>query len=692
MPADQDITRSSASGQETAWLSQYYTNSKTEEDLGVIAPDDGPAAAELLAPTSSEKYAISGPVGVGGMKTVHRAHDHNANRDVALAQLRKDAPRASQELRFLREARITAALEHPNIVPVHEIGLDTANHPYFTMKLLGGENLHNILSHIAADDAAYCRQYPLGRRLEIFQNVCHAIAFAHSRGVIHLDLKPANIQVASFGEVLVLDWGLAKVLEPGPFLAANVPIELPERLRQVHVAGTVSGTPGYMAPEQAQGDFPTLDQRTDIYALGAVLQALVNGRQSVRTMQRPRKVPQALEAIVAKAMAPDPHQRYQKVEDLARDVRAFLGGYAVSAQNIGLGALFWLLVKRHKAISIVIAVSLVTITTLLTVFVIQITRSERRALNALMKTLQSERQAQDALTRLREEQAEKLRLGRYATPQLLGHAEELIRNLNYEEALAELNLIVTLNSSLPHAWLLKGSLHLGRQEFEEAALAFDHLPLHARRAKRDNALRAGEIADKYQQLLLENETLPYPQLRQLIGDITNKTNSLPFNAQQATLGQLFQHVNHASKLDEAHWEFIRDALCWFNPQLIMGQSRSAENNLVLELHGNQVSQILPLTGLPIETLDLSGTAVLDLHWLRNSGVESLNLGGTPVNDLTALFNLPITNLGLINCANIQLEQLRNFPKLEKVSVSSKQLITAQRVLAKSRPQPEVLTE
>ena len=692
MSADQDIPRNSASGQETAWLSQYYTNSKTEEDLEIATPDNGPAAAELLAPTSSEKYAINGPVGMGGMKTVHRAHDHNADRDVALAQLRKDAPRASHELRFLREARITAALEHPNIVPVHEIGLDVANHPYFTMKLLGGENLHNILSHIADDDPVYCRQYPLGRRLEIFQNVCHAIAFAHSRGVIHLDLKPANIQVASFGEVLVLDWGLAKVLPPGPFLAANLPIELPEMLRQVHVAGTVSGTPGYMAPEQAQGDFPALDQRTDIYALGAVLQELVNGRHSDRASQRPRKVPQALDAIVAKAMALAPQQRYQKVEDLARDVRAFLGGYAVSAQTIGLGALFWLLVKRHKAISIVIAVSLMTIATLLTVFIIQITRSERRAMNALIKTMKSERQALDALTRLREEQAEKLRIGRYATPQLLGHAEELIRNLSFEEALTELNLIVTLNSSLPQAWLLKGSLHLGRQEFDEATLAFDHLPLHARRAKRDKTLRAGEIADKYQQLLLDDETLPYPQLRQLIDDITNKANNLPLSVQQAALGQLFHHLNHGSKLDEARLEFVRDALCLFNPQLNMGQSRSDENNLVLELHGSQVSQLLPLTGLPIDSLDLSGTAVVDLHWLRDSGVENLNLGGTPVNDLTAIFNLPLTSLGLVNCANIRLEQLRNFPKLEKVSVSPKQLVTAQRVLAKSRPQPEVVTE
>ena len=691
MAADQDLTRDGNTGQETAWLSQYYTNSKTELDPGDTTPDSGPVAAALLAPSSGDKYDITGQVGVGGMKTVHRAHEHNTNRDVALARLRKDAPRSSHELRFLREARITAALEHPNIVPVHEIGLDAASHPYFTMKLLGGENLHDILTHIAADDPAYCRLYPLGRRLEIFQNVCQAIAFAHSRGIVHLDLKPPNIQVASFGEVLVLDWGLAKVLDRG--LAPGIElIELPELLREVPKAGTVSGTPGYMAPEQARGDFPALDQRTDIFALGAVLQALVNGCPPSRNPLPPRKVPPALAAIVAKAMAHDPRHRYQQVGDLARDVRAFLGGYAVSAQSVGLGALFWLFVKRHKAMSSVIAVSLVTITTLLTVFIIQLSNSERRALDALMKTRQSEHQAVDTLTRLREEQAEKLRIGRYATPQLLGHAEELIRNLSYDEALAELNLVVTLNSSLPQAWLLKGSLHLGRQEFDEANQAFDHLPQQARRPRRDKTLRASEIAEKYQQLLVADEPLSYPLLRQLVDDISSRANGLPVALQQTALGQLFQRVNRAGKLDSAHLEFVRDALCLFNPQLTWGQLQPAGTDLALELHGNQVSQILPLAGLPIQKLDLSGTGITDLHWLRDSGVENLNLSSTPVTDLTPLFNLPITDLCLANCPGIRLDQLRNFPKLDKVIVSSKQLTSTQRILAQSRPQPEVIAE
>ena len=139
-------------------------------------------------------------------------------------------------------------------------------------------------------------------------------------------------------------------------------------------------------------------------------------------------------------------------------------------------------------------------------------------------------------------------------------------------------------------------------------------------------------------------------------------------------------------------EFVRDALCRFNPQLTWGQSQTTENDLALELHGSQVSQILPLTGLPIPTLDLSGTAIVDLHWLRNSSVENLNLSGTPVTDLTAIFNLPISELCLANCPSIRLEQLRNFPKLDKVIVAPRQLTMAHQILAQSRSQPEVIAK
>ena len=138
MPEAHDMNNPESHREELTWLSQYYTSSKTSGGSEAALPVDGPAPSDLFAATPGEKYDVTGQVGAGGMKLVQRAHDRNADRDVALAMLRKDVPRSSQERRFLREARITAALEHPNIVPVHEIGLDAGKRPYFTMKLLGG--------------------------------------------------------------------------------------------------------------------------------------------------------------------------------------------------------------------------------------------------------------------------------------------------------------------------------------------------------------------------------------------------------------------------------------------------------------------------------------------------------------------------------------------------------------------------
>jgi len=663
--------RNPAGGEDTSWLAQYYTNSKISGDLEAPLPADGPGPIDLLAAPAGAKYDFTGQVGLGGMKIVHRARDRNADRDVALAMLQKHAPRSSQERRFLREARLTAALEHPNIVPVHEIGLDSDSRPYFTMKLLGGENLHDILGRVAAD-TAYGKQYPLGRLLEIFLNVCQAIAFAHSRGVVHLDLKPANIQVGSFGEVLVLDWGLAKLLDAtgGP----TPPVQLPEILREAPVEGVVRGTPGYMAPEQAQGDFRALDQRTDVFALGAVLKAISHSQPA------PRRVPPALEAIVAKAMAREAGDRYPSVTDLAGDVRAFLGGYAVSAQSVGVGTLFWLLVKRHKAVATVVVASVVTIATLLAVFIVKIKQSERQAL--------------DTLAQLTAEQAEKVRIGRYATPQLLTHAQELVRGFQYDEALAELNLILIFDSNMAQAWLRKGFLHLGRLEFDEAVRIFDRVPATARRAKRDPILRPGEMAEKYQQLTPATGVMGYAVLQQFITDLTSKTNNFTAEFQEMALGQLFQQLNRTRTITGSHLEFVGAAIGALNPPAtnVVCSFQIDEAGLTVTIKGERVTQLAPLNGLRLYALEMAGTAVVDLRWLRDSGLHVLDLTGTPVKELAPLFSLPLTQLRIVNCPNIRLDQLRNLARLEKVVVSPPLVPNVEKILSQSRPTPEVVSQ
>ena len=296
-----------------AWLRQYYTRAKAD-----AAPSE---PAPLLTPQPAEKYGEARQIGAGAEKEVVQVRDRDTLRDVALARPRDGRPVQA----FVREARLLARLEHPHIVPVHDLGLAPDGRPYFTMKLLAGETLEAVLARLRQGDAATLAAHPLPALLDIFVRVCEAVAFAHSRGIIHRDIKPANVQIGDYGEVRLIDWGLAKSIGD-PADPSDLP-DLPDS--SATLAGTVKGTPGYMAPEQAAGRGTTADVRTDTYALGALLYALLTWHPPItgdtttdvlcktiageimppRQRAAPRIVPHALEAIACKALATRPEDR-----------------------------------------------------------------------------------------------------------------------------------------------------------------------------------------------------------------------------------------------------------------------------------------------------------------------------------------------------------------------------------------------
>jgi hypothetical protein len=330
------------------------------------------------------RIRIVAEVGRGAMAQVLRGTDLKLGRDLALKVLplpRSETPRTVLA-RFAEEAQVTAQLEHPNIVPVHNLGVDPDGRAYFSMKLIRGQSLESILEKRRQNDPETLERFGLRRLLDVFLQVCQAIEYAHARGVIHRDLKPANIMVGDFGEVLVADWGVAKLIEHADesrhvvkavsSIATDEAAETPRPAGPIDVksiragqkawatqSGTVIGTPAYMSPEQATG--AAVDERTDVYALGVILYEILCGEvpfddeDPVRTIARvltetpPRpsqknpSAPRALEALALRLLEKQAERRTITIPQIRAHVQNYIEGIGVDYRRASIGAsLLWI--------------------------------------------------------------------------------------------------------------------------------------------------------------------------------------------------------------------------------------------------------------------------------------------------------------------------------------------------------------
>jgi len=351
---------------------------------------------------TSSRYELQGEIGRGGQGAILKVFDNDLRRTLAMKvilQRAEASSRASTQVdsgllaRFLEEAQITGQLDHPGVIPVHELGVDSNGRVYFTMRLVKGRELRQIIRLVHDGDS----EWTLTRSLGVLQKVCEAMAYAHDKGVVHRDLKPANVMVGKYGEVYVMDWGLARVAgrEDSRDIRLQQSIDFSLTVVEtdrkqategsmtsplVTMDGAVVGTPFYMPPEQASGRIDEVDARSDVYAVGAMLYHLLTGRMPYYTpgdrpsphtvlalvLQGPPTplhdlaptTPAELEAICDKAMARERSERYADMGELGEDLRAFMEGRVVHAYRSGAVAEFrkWVGRNRGMAASLAAAV------------------------------------------------------------------------------------------------------------------------------------------------------------------------------------------------------------------------------------------------------------------------------------------------------------------------------------------------
>ena len=328
---------------------QFYQFDKLEE----MAESSYPILDSLQL--SEQHYNEEEFITQGGEKKIFRVRDLLGDRYVALARPIHCATKKELES-FLREARITSFLQHPNILSVYEMNLDAQGIPFFTMEFMNGQSLAEILKSLTQKKSNVLKDFPLNRLIDIFQKVCSALSYAHSKNILHLDIKPANIQVGEHGEVLLCDWGIAQI-QTGIETPVSSSIDLtkitldPQILNDHTLVGSISGSPGFICPEKIHQK-EKLSPASDIYALGSLLYCLLSHKFAfsgsneeliqktlkadfIKPSQRcEHAIPRSLEAICLKAMALDPKNRYQSIKQLEDDLELYHQGFPTKAQNV----------------------------------------------------------------------------------------------------------------------------------------------------------------------------------------------------------------------------------------------------------------------------------------------------------------------------------------------------------------------
>ena len=674
-------------------------------------------ASEILDRSEGGKYELGQTIAKGGMGAIQAASDLNIRRSVAMKRLLDPKQASRQQMfRFIEEAQITGQLEHPGIVPVHDLGLDADGNVYYTMKLVRGRTLQDVIKGIASEDEATLREYSIGRLLTIFQKICDAIAFAHAHNVIHRDLKPENVMIGEYGEVLVLDWGIAKVLDDTGNREAELAVQsarTDEGDVMATMVGSVFGTPMFMPPEQARGETANLNCSSDIYSLGAILYNILTLRPPVTgstvmdvirkvgdgeitaptvyntnpsagserakpgsiTIKRfahlpDGKIPNALAAVAMKAMALQQKDRYPTVPELQADIEAYQGGFATTAERAGLFRLLMLFIKRNK----VATFSAFVIALLGVAFVA----------NNLAKA--------QAIAKV----------SREAAPEFVAKARDAFSESRDEEARAAIATALGLHPESAAAWLEKARLEFDRYQFADTLAALDRTQTHDTAGEFINrTTRFREFVTKWSErvaadgkgVLQEHLIAMAPEVQPLDPIISGRLFARAGSEKEAlkpVVELVFRELLEANPglawrpgeqfplgIINFHWHHVfRETGIELEPSVNAVDARKLVNISPLtrlpirslNIQSSGVSDLSPLSRMSsLRRLFLGDSAILNLEALRGLQLEFLQLGGTRIDSIEALRGMPLKKLNLDHTKVADLSPLEGM-RLEQISL------------------------
>lgn len=594
-----------------------------------------------------DRYQKDSLIDHGGMKQVSSYSDRFTMREVAFAEL-LDSDNPSNIDRFIREARLTASLQHPSIMPIYDMGLNDDGEPFFTMKLFQGLRLDEWREKINTREA---QEESFQEALQIFVKVCQAISYAHANGVIHLDLKPENIGVGAYGEVLVFDWGIAKIIDDFEDLPTASLLD-PQVYNDATLNGVVKGSPGYLAPEQIDSKFGTKDERTDVYALGGILYYILSGLKPIKSNDdlieslnktingeiiSPSKrvdfsIPESLDAVAMKALSLKQDDRYESVDDLLSEVNLWLNGFATHAENASFSRSLMLLMKRHKDVTFILS--------LMTIIVIygisQIIVSERRA-------VKNEQEAIAALELYKNEKEQTKQLGKEVAPYMVNDLlKELSESSTYDfdKALRIAQTTVARDPDFYEARLVLGRTYFIRQEFKLAAEELSLLPASLRQNT-----KLYELAKKYSGTKNDEDLLETKELLNLMNELKHMQMSFlmaGFAEQKAT--------SVKDKISIAEY-------------MLKVTNKLAAPTMKLKI------KVLNDDALDIDLSD--NPKLSSLSGIRNLKVKKLNISNTSIKITLDLSRMPLETLIIKNSKVPELQSLTKLKGLKNLIISKK---------------------